>query len=109
MTEAQWFYQEGLRLRQQGDEDAARRVWKALVGAFQEVPSEGPWLELAEQELAKADEKAVERQWGPVRQAVQRARALRQEGKTKEAEAILSALEKLYHRDERAKAILKGD
>jgi serine/threonine-protein kinase len=109
MSEAQWFYQEGLRLRQQGDEAAARRIWKALVRAFQEVPSEGPWLHLAEQELAKADEKATERQWGPVRRAVQRARELGLEGKTKEAEKILNALEELYRGDKQAEAILKRD
>jgi hypothetical protein len=108
MSEAQWFYQEGLRLRQQGDEAAARRIWRALVGAFQEVPSEGPWLRLAEQELATTDDKATERQWGPVRQAVQRARELRQQGKANEADVILNALKELYRGDKQGEAILEG-
>src|SRR5581483_3389013 len=56
MTEAQWFYQEGLRKRQQGDEDGARRTWQALAAAFGAVPSERPWVDLAEKELAKGKE-----------------------------------------------------
>ena len=70
MSEAQWFYQEGLRLRQQGDGVAARRVWKSLVRAFQEVPSEEPWVRLAEQELNRGTEDSPDRQWEPVRQAI---------------------------------------
>ncbi|HEY7314859.1 MAG TPA: serine/threonine-protein kinase [Gemmataceae bacterium] len=109
MSEAQWFYQEGLRLRQQGDEAGAQRVWRALAQAFKEVPSEGPWVRLAEQELAKADEKAAERQWGPVREAVRHARELRRQGKANEADSILNALKELYRGDKQAEAILKQE
>ncbi len=109
MSEAQWFYQEGLRLRQQGDEAAARRVWKSLARAFKEVPSEEPWVRRAEQELNKATDKAPDRQWEPVRKAVQQARELRRQGKEKEAAAILDALKELYRGDKQAEAILKGE
>jgi hypothetical protein len=109
MSEAQWFYQEGLRLRQQGDEAGAQRVWRAFLQAFRDVPSEAPWVRLVEQELTKTDEKAAERQLGPVREAVRRARDLRRQGKTKEADTILSALQELYDGDKRAEAILKEE
>jgi hypothetical protein len=106
MSEAQWFYQEGLRLRQQGDEAGAKRVWKALAAAFKEVPSETPWVRLAEQEL---DKKTPERQWSPVHQALQRAKELHQQGKEKEAAKIVEALKDLYRGDKEAKAILEKE
>src|SRR5262249_32072500 len=46
-SEAQWFFQQGLRLRQQGDEAGARRVWEGLVRLFRDVESERGWVELA--------------------------------------------------------------
>jgi|SRR5579884_1131139 len=106
MSEAQWFYQEGLRQSQQGDEAGARRVWKSLVRAFRDVPSEGPWVRLAEQELERLGDKPPDRQWEPVRQALQQARKLREEGREKEAEAIVNALKELYRGDKQAEAIL---
>ncbi len=110
MTEAQWFYQEGLRKRQQGDEDGARRTWQALAAAFGAVPSERPWVDLAEKELAKGKEATGEtpRKWQPVRDAVSRARELRAAGKDKEADAILAGLKELYRGDPTAAAILEG-
>ncbi len=54
MSEAQWFYQEGLRLRQRGEEDAAQRQWRALVRAFQDVPSEEPWVQLGREGAGSA-------------------------------------------------------
>ncbi len=108
MSEAQWFYQEGLRQAQQGDEAGARRIWKALVRAFRDVPSEGPWVRLAEQELEKLGEKPPpDRRWEPVRQALQQARKLREEGREKEADAIVNALKELYRGDKQAEGILK--
>jgi serine/threonine protein kinase len=103
MSEAQWFYQEGLRLRQQGDEAGARRVWQALARAFKDVPSEDPWLRLAEKEQNKDK---PERQWSPVRQALRRARELRQRGEDKEAAKIVEGLRELYRGDKEAEAIL---
>jgi serine/threonine-protein kinase len=109
MSEAQWFYQEGLRRWQRGDEDGARRVWRALARAFKEVPSEGKWVGLAEKELAKPpDEKpTVERKWAPVREAVKRAQELQAEGKKGEAEEILQALRDLYREDAGGQKVLK--
>jgi hypothetical protein len=111
MTEAQWFYQEGLRKLQQGDEAGARRTWQALANAFRDVPSERPWVDRAEKELAKGKEAAgeVARKWQPVRDARERARRLRAEGKGKEADAILNGLKELYRGDAAGEAVLEGD
>jgi serine/threonine-protein kinase len=107
MDEAQWFYQEGLRRRQQDDEAGAQRIWRALVDAFQGVPSEAPWVRLAEQELGRGADPPPERQWRPVRQAIQQARQLREQGKAQEAEAILNALKELYRGDKQTEELLK--
>jgi hypothetical protein len=108
MGEAQWFYQEGLRRRQRGDEAEARRVWQGLVAAFQEVPSEGPWVRLARTELDKAPAQAEgpERQWAPVREAVRRAQDLRAKGRGEDADVILHGLKELYRDDPAARAVL---
>jgi serine/threonine-protein kinase len=106
MAEAQWFYQEGLRLRQRGDEAGARGVWKSLAEAFGDVPSERPWVERARKELASAEGQGGKRQMGPVREAVERARRLRAEGRADEADAVLRGLRQLYQGDREAQAIL---
>jgi serine/threonine-protein kinase len=110
MSEAQWFYQEGVRMRQRGNEAGARILWQALTDAFREVPSEGPWVRLAEKELGREDPgDAARREWKPVRDAVRKAQELRQQGKDRQADAILDGLRKLYGGDEQADAILKGE
>jgi hypothetical protein len=73
------------------------------------VPTEAPWVRLAEEELGAAGEKPAERQWGPVRQAVQHARELREQGNVKAADAVMDALRELYLGDKQAEAILKGE
>ncbi len=106
MSEAQWFYQRGLRLRQQGDEVGARRVWKALATAFDEMPSEKAWVKLAAERLAEEDGQTVERNLQPVRDALRRARELQEEGKEREAKAILDSLQQLFKDDPEARAVL---
>jgi serine/threonine-protein kinase len=110
MSETQWFFQEGLRRRQQGDEEGAQRIWKTMVRAFKNVSSEEPWVRLAEQEQDKGDaNSSQERQWGPVRQALRQARELRKQGREEEAAAIMKALQELYGGDKQAEAILNGE
>jgi serine/threonine-protein kinase len=109
MTEPQWFYQQGLRLRQQGDEAGARRVWQALAQAFREVPSEAPWVRLAEERLAESQPRDVERTLQPVRDAMRKAKELRAAGKTREAEEMIRGLLELYSGDPAANEIIKKD
>jgi serine/threonine-protein kinase len=108
-SEAQWFYEEGLRLQQRGETAEAERVWRNVVRAFGDVPSEKPWVSLAELRLQKPDERvpSAEQRWAPVRAALERARQLRDEGKQAEAEAIWQGIEELYRKDPSAGAILE--
>jgi serine/threonine-protein kinase len=107
--EAQWFYENGLRLRQQGDEVGAARVWRGLVTAFRDVPSENPWVVLAERELARPNPGSAsgEVRWAAVRQALDRARRLAADGKAEEAAAICQALTELYRDDPSARGIVE--
>ncbi len=106
LSEAQWFYEEGLRRLQQGQTKEARDTWQRLVRAFRDVPAEGRWVRLAEKELEKEDGAAEGRRWDSVRQALERARRLREDGQAQEAEEVYAALEHLYHDDPSAKDIL---
>jgi hypothetical protein len=108
MSEAQWFYQLGVRQRQQGDAAGARLTWQALIDAFGDVPAELPWVQLARTAL-EGDKEDPERKFQPVRDALERARQLRAQGKGKEADAVLDALRRLYRNDPVAQDILKGD
>jgi serine/threonine-protein kinase len=109
VSEAQWFYEEGLRLQQRGDAAGAERVWTNLVQAFGDVEDETPWVNLARLHLEpdKGDVNVLpaEKRWVPVRDALERARKLRDDDKRKEAEAIWRGLEELYAKDESAAAI----
>ena len=98
-----------MRLRQRGDKEGARRTWTALTQAFGRTPEEAPWVDLANKELQRLDAApAGDREWGPVRAAVQKAKQLREEGKADEADAVLQGLRDLYRGDAEAEAIING-
>ncbi len=66
-------------------------------------------MQLAEKECDQpADKPAADRQWGPVREAVRRAKQLREQGKENEADAVLTAMEELYRGDKAAESILSS-
>jgi serine/threonine-protein kinase len=106
--EAQWFYQEGLRLRQRGDEAAAKKVWENLTKAFADVPTEQPWVVLAKKELNEPSERfpTGEKRWKTARESLARARTLLDQGNRAAAEAIWNGLEELYKNDPSATPIL---
>ena len=110
-SEAHWFYEKGLRLRQQGKPAEAKAVWQELIRAFGEVPAETAWVERARKELTTPSgrERVGEARWASVRKALEHARRLDKEDKHKEAEAIRKALHTLYASDPSARDILKGD
>jgi hypothetical protein len=88
-----------MRLRRDGDEAGARRVWQALLAGFADVPAERPWVRRASKAL---EEEAPRKAAGPAlsrQQALERAKQLEAEGKVDEARAIRNALAELY-RDE---------
>ncbi len=108
MTEAQWFFYDGLRRRQVGDEAGARRVWRQLVEAFGPVRSERPWVRKAQQELDRiAGEETVERHLTPVVEAAAKSEELRRAGKADEADAVAQSLRELYCGDKAVGPILK--
>jgi hypothetical protein len=107
LGEAQWFYEQGLRRRQQGDSDGAKATWRNLVQAFRDVPGEQRWVRLAEKELAGEGEANNAHRWDAVDKALTRARRLREEGKPQEADEIYAAVEELYRDDPSAKDILE--
>lgn len=110
LSEAQWFYQLGLRQRQHGDEKAACETWRRLCVAFKDVPAEEPWVKLAEKELEKAaNARADERNWETLRVALERVQQLRDEKKTDDADAIQQALEQLYQSDEAALKVIRRE
>jgi eukaryotic-like serine/threonine-protein kinase len=106
--EAEYFYTKGLRLRQEGQEDKARATWQALVDAFKGVPSEEPWVKLAEDALKPpaAEVPATERHLEAIEAALKEAKRLREDNKPAEADKIERALEKLYGDDPNARKLL---
>jgi len=106
LSEAQWFYEEGLRRRQQGRTDAAKETWRNLIRAFHDVPAERWWVRQAEKELAREDTAADGQRWDSVHTALNEARRLREEGQKQAADAICAALEELYRDDPSAGDIL---
>ena len=101
MSEAHWFFEKGLRLRQQGKDREAKAVWRELVRAFQDVPGEQPWVELAQGELEQPSqrERTGDERWASVRKALAHARELDKEGRRDEANQIRRALRTLYGDD----------
>lgn len=102
-SEAERFYQEGVKRCQAGDFVGARREWERVVAAFAGVESEAHWVELARQAAARMppQEGALHRPAGAaaVNASLARARALRTDGKAAEADAVLDALDTLYRDD----------
>jgi serine/threonine protein kinase len=109
ISEAEWFFDEGLRRAQRGDREGAERLWRNLIQSFRDVPAEKPWVLLAEKQLKKPSENilAIEERWQSVHAALQRARQLREDGQAPEAEEIYQGLEELYRADPSAAGILE--
>jgi hypothetical protein len=97
ISEGQWFFEKGMRLRRNGREKEAQQVWRTLVAAYAHVPSQKPWVRRAEEELAK---KEVRMDDPPepeaLRDALERASKL---GQQEELKKIRQALQDLYAND----------
>jgi serine/threonine protein kinase len=108
-SEAERFYQEGVKLCEAGDFAGARRNWERVVTAFSGIESESHWVELARQAAGKmpAQEGTLARPaaLAALKGAIERAKILRRDGKDTEADAVLNALEILYRDDPDAAAI----
>jgi serine/threonine-protein kinase len=108
-SEAQRFYQRGLRLKKEGDPVAAQNVWKNLVRVFQGVESEKVWVEKAQKgRSALADQVLPDKErWAPVRAALAQARKLYADGQKQQAREIWDGIEELYQDDPSAREILQ--
>jgi serine/threonine-protein kinase len=100
-SEAGRFYQQGQRMFLERDFPGAKRVWQGVVRSFDGIASEDHWVRLAKQALADLEGKGptTDHHWDSTRQALQRARQLRDSGKRNEAEAIWAGIEELYRGD----------
>ena len=107
LSEAQWFFEKAMRSRGRGDEESARRLFRALVDVFREDPDQSMWVRRAERQLDAEPPKSDGKQWQAVRLALERARALEKEGKIDEARAIRRGLAELYRGDAAAERLLK--
>jgi hypothetical protein len=97
-SEAERFYKIGLNHGLAGDAAAAKRTWQDLVQAFSGVESERRWVDLAQRGLQRLTTPTYARS-DCVNAALEQARALRDAGKTAQAQAIWRALEDLYRDD----------
>jgi tetratricopeptide (TPR) repeat protein len=107
-TEAQRFFQQGDRLRQEGDFEGARRVWQNTIAVFGDIDSEQEGVRRAARALTELEKNAAAPdRWLALKPVLDRAAKLRDQGKRAEAEKIWSGLEELYRNDPWAKDLLK--
>ena len=103
-SEAQRFYEMGLRQLKDGDVEAARRTWQAVATAFKAMPAEKVWTTLSEEGLKAIGPGA--KHSGSQRQDLQKVlddiQAVGQAGERDSARARLSALVLLYREDPQA-------
>jgi len=105
--EAQHFYQLGQRLRQDGNDQAAHDVWSNLVIAFDGNDADRDWVQRAKKALAELEKAPVRGdRLKSIQPILDRAAALKADGKAEEAEKIWTALETLYSRDAGANDLL---
>lgn len=107
--EGQWFFEQGLRLRQRGDEAGARRIWRALIAAFGDLPAEKPWVSRARNELQRDPPAETDPGLASVRLALERARKYEKSGQIDEARAIRRGLQQLYSDDSAARKLIESD
>ena len=106
-SEAQRFFQQGELLQKQGNSAAAQKVWRNLIDAFSDIPSEKEWVHQARRALSDTEKAGANKdRWKSARAALARATELQQQGKTEEAARILRGIEQLYGNDPAAVDLL---
>jgi serine/threonine-protein kinase len=107
ISDARWFYERAMRLRERGQELEARRQLRALVAVFRDVEAEQLWVRRAETALEEQAAGRDDRRLAPLREALERSRALDEAGKKDEAQALRRNLQVLYKGDAEAERLLK--
>jgi serine/threonine-protein kinase len=99
-TEAQRFFQQGEKLRQDGDFEGARRLWQTTIVVFKDVDSEQTWVSRAQRALVELEKDATAQdRWRSLKAALERAAQLRDQGRRADAEKIWAGIEELYKND----------
>jgi hypothetical protein len=102
-SEAERFYNEGVRLCQAGDFAAARHTWERVVAAYAGIEAANLWVELSRQAAARVtpQEGTLHRPASTtaLHDALARAKALKAADNVREAIAIWDALDALYRDD----------
>jgi serine/threonine-protein kinase len=107
VREAQRLYEQGLRLRKQGDVVAAHRVWANLITLFRDDPTAKSWVSQAAEGLNDLNKEMGDKErWLPVRARLEQARQWRNQGKRDKAELVWKAVEELYKDNPWAEDIL---
>jgi hypothetical protein len=111
-SDAELGYVRGLRLAQAGDTEAARRLWRAVMVAFESIASETRWVELSQAGLAVLERPENRNLHGPpdrgaLDAALDRAKSLMASGKKSEAITIYQALLELMRDDPVASEAIK--
>jgi serine/threonine-protein kinase len=107
VSEAERIYRQGLRHQQQGNFGAAQKDWEHVVLIFDGVKAERTWVLKARNGLDELREQANAKRWDSVREALRRARKLRDQGKPAAAEKIWRGIEERYGDDPSAKDIIR--
>jgi hypothetical protein len=106
-SEAERFYRQGERLRQEGRAADARRVWQNVVAVFAGVAAEAVWVRRARDGLAAlAKGEADPQRWASVQTALQQAAELAGQGKLAKADVVWRGVEELYRDDPAASDIV---
>src|SRR5262249_10574256 len=98
--DAERFYHQGERLRQEGRLNQAKRTWDNVIVAFGAVESAKYWVQKSRQALTEMEKGATAKdRWQAARQALKQAAEFDAAGRRDKAEEIWNALEALYHDD----------
>lgn len=107
LSEAQRFYRQAERLREEGQLRKARKVYESVVVVFKDADADKDWVRKSEDALQSLDQMIQSKErWQTVRKRLERAASLRDAGKREQAEEIWSAIESLYRDDPAAREIL---
>ncbi len=107
ISDARWFYERAMRLRERGKEEEARRQLRALVTVYGDADQDKEWVRRAEMALEEQLAGPDERRLASLREALQRVHELEEAGKNEDAKALRHALSELYRGDVVAERLLK--
>jgi serine/threonine-protein kinase len=107
ISDAHWYYEKAIRLRERGQEEEARRLLRAIVVVFGGDEGGRAWVRRAEKSLEEGPVAPDEQRLVPLREALERARILEDAGKKEEAQALRRELRVLYAGDALAERLLK--